>query len=185
MAKPFNVAFTGDFYDAAGQPKYADLGLAIFDASSAYQSADVRRASQADQRADQLAGRERRDRAHARGDRANRSRSANDLLAIGRFGVGYDAVDVAACTDADVVVVHHRRRGRSTGGRSGRRLDDRADASHASERPPRARRQMGRSQPLHGPRAARSHARRDRPGRDRAEAHRAARRVGDEAAGRV
>ena len=29
---------------------------------------------------------------------------ADDLLAIGRFGVGYDAVDVAACTDADVAV---------------------------------------------------------------------------------
>src|SRR5205814_6932133 len=28
---------------------------------------------------------------------------AKDLLAVGRFGVGYDAVDVAACTDADVV----------------------------------------------------------------------------------
>ncbi|MDQ3440574.1 MAG: dehydrogenase, partial [Planctomycetota bacterium] len=28
---------------------------------------------------------------------------AGKLLAIGRFGVGYDAVDVAACTDADVV----------------------------------------------------------------------------------
>ena len=27
-----------------------------------------------------------------------------DLLAIGRFGVGYDAVDVEACTQADVVV---------------------------------------------------------------------------------
>jgi phosphoglycerate dehydrogenase-like enzyme len=28
---------------------------------------------------------------------------ARDLLAVGRFGVGYDAVDVNACTDADVV----------------------------------------------------------------------------------
>ena len=30
--------------------------------------------------------------------------NARDLLAIGRFGVGYDAVNVAACTEADVVV---------------------------------------------------------------------------------
>jgi len=29
---------------------------------------------------------------------------ASETLAIGRFGVGYDAVDVAACTDADVAV---------------------------------------------------------------------------------
>src|SRR5690606_13520542 len=28
---------------------------------------------------------------------------AENLLAIGRFGVGYDAVDVSACTAADVV----------------------------------------------------------------------------------
>lgn len=30
--------------------------------------------------------------------------SASELLAIGRFGVGYDSVDVAACTEADVVL---------------------------------------------------------------------------------
>src|SRR5262249_50194166 len=30
---------------------------------------------------------------------------AADLLAIGRFGVGYDSVDVAACTAADVVLL--------------------------------------------------------------------------------
>jgi phosphoglycerate dehydrogenase-like enzyme len=31
--------------------------------------------------------------------------AAGDLVAIGRFGVGYDSVDVAACTAADVLVV--------------------------------------------------------------------------------
>ena len=30
--------------------------------------------------------------------------AADDLLAVGRFGVGYDAVDVAACTEADVLL---------------------------------------------------------------------------------
>jgi phosphoglycerate dehydrogenase-like enzyme len=30
--------------------------------------------------------------------------NARDLPAIGRFGVGYDAVNVAACIKADVVV---------------------------------------------------------------------------------
>ena len=29
---------------------------------------------------------------------------AKDLLAIGRFGVGYDSVDVKACTEADVLL---------------------------------------------------------------------------------
>ena len=31
--------------------------------------------------------------------------SSERLLAIGRFGVGYDLVDVAACTAADVAVI--------------------------------------------------------------------------------
>src|SRR5262249_18040575 len=30
---------------------------------------------------------------------------ADDLLAVGRFGVGYDSVDVVACTAADVLVL--------------------------------------------------------------------------------
>ena len=53
--------------------------------------------------ADQLAGAHGVDRADAVGDGPDRP-GGRDLLAIGRFGVGYDAVDVAACTEADVVV---------------------------------------------------------------------------------
>src|SRR5205814_8854317 len=30
--------------------------------------------------------------------------ASSELLAVGRFGVGFDAVDVAACTAADVVL---------------------------------------------------------------------------------
>jgi len=30
MAETFNVMLTGDFYDAEGKPKYADLGLGVF-----------------------------------------------------------------------------------------------------------------------------------------------------------
>lgn len=102
MSKPFRVALTGDFYDAAGKPKYADLGLGVFEA---HPNIEVR--SFAEHRkqigADQLAG--------ANGvivltpsvTRETVS-NANDLLAIGRFGVGYDAVDVPACTEADVAV---------------------------------------------------------------------------------
>ena len=30
---------------------------------------------------------------------------ADDLLAVSRFGVGYDSVDVAACTQNDVLVI--------------------------------------------------------------------------------
>src|SRR5215213_2264934 len=100
MSKPFQVALTGDFYDAAGKPKYADMGLGVFEAHP-----NIKVRSFAEHRkqigADQLAG--------VNGvivltpsvTRETVS-NAKDLLAVGRFGVGYDAVDVAACTDADV-----------------------------------------------------------------------------------
>ncbi len=102
MASAFNIILTGDFYDPAGNPKYADLGLDVFDAHP-----NIKVRSFAEHRkqigADQLAG--------ANGvivltpsvTRETVS-NANDLLAIGRFGVGYDAVDVLACSEADVVV---------------------------------------------------------------------------------
>ncbi len=98
----FHVALTGDFYDAAGKPKYADLGLGVLDAHSHIQ---VRSFTEHRKEIgqDQLNG--------VNGvivltpsvTRETVS-AADDLLAIGRFGVGYDAVDVAACTEADVVV---------------------------------------------------------------------------------
>ena len=102
MADVFNVALTGDFYDAAGKPKYADLGLGVFDAHPHINvSSFAEHCKQIG--ADQLAG--------ANGVivltpavTRNTVSAAGDLLAIGRFGVGYDAVDVAACTERDVLV---------------------------------------------------------------------------------
>src|SRR5689334_12780691 len=101
MAHTFDVALTGDFYDAAGQPKYADLGLGVFDGHP-----HVRVQPFKEHRKvigpDQLQGVNGiivLTPAVTRESVAN----ADDLLAVGRFGVGYDAVDVKACTDADVV----------------------------------------------------------------------------------
>lgn len=102
MSKAFQVALTGDFYDASGAPKYADLGLGVFDGHPhiAVRSFPEHRKTIG---ADQLAG--------VNGvivltPSVTRESVANarDLLAVGRFGVGYDAVDVAACTEADVLV---------------------------------------------------------------------------------
>ncbi|MEP0843199.1 MAG: dehydrogenase [Phycisphaerae bacterium] len=99
---PFIVALTGDFFDARGGPKYRDLGLSVLEAH-----AHVRYRTFAEHRPvigpDQI------------GDAngvivltprvtAESVRGAADLLAVGRFGVGYDAVDVPACTAADVAV---------------------------------------------------------------------------------
>src|SRR5438094_1757081 len=101
MSETFTIALTADFYDAAGNPKYADLGLAVFDGHPhiRVQSFNEHRRQIGP---DQLTG--------VNGvivltpavTRETVS-DAKDLLAVGRFGVGYDAVDVAACTDADVV----------------------------------------------------------------------------------
>jgi phosphoglycerate dehydrogenase-like enzyme len=101
-SKTFRVAFTGDFYAANGSPKYRDMGLSIFAPHP-----HIRQSRFEEHRpeigADQIGG--------AQGVvvltpavTAASVAQARDLLAIGRFGVGYDAVNVAACTEADVVV---------------------------------------------------------------------------------
>jgi phosphoglycerate dehydrogenase-like enzyme len=98
----FRVAFTGDFYAADGSPKFRDMGLSVFNSQPHIQQSRFE-----EHRpiigADQLAG--------VNGvvvltpavTKASVA-VAHDLLAIGRFGVGYDAVDVTACTEADVAV---------------------------------------------------------------------------------
>ena len=96
----FRVAMTADFYDATGAPKYPDLGLSVFEGHPHIQCVPF-----AEHRpqigADQIN--------NAQGVivltpsvTAQSVARANDLLAIGRFGVGYDAVDVRACTEANM-----------------------------------------------------------------------------------
>ncbi len=103
MPAPFHVKLTADFFDAAGRPKYEDIGFSVL--------AGVPRLTHApfaehrpEIGPDQLAG--------AQGVivltpkvTAQSVSQAQDLLAIGRFGVGYDAVDVKACTAAEVAVM--------------------------------------------------------------------------------
>ena len=100
-AKPFRVALTGDFFNTDGSTKYRDIGLDRF------RGTVVEVESFAEHRAEvganQLAG--------ANGvivltPRVTVASLLNtpDLLAVGRFGVGYDSVDVGACTAADVLL---------------------------------------------------------------------------------
>ena len=100
--KRFRVALTGDFFGAGGVPRYPDLGLSTFEGHDAIECVPF-----SEHRAaigtDQLAG------AQAvivltPAVTAETVSDSGDLLAIGRFGVGYDAVDVAACTAADVAI---------------------------------------------------------------------------------
>lgn len=100
---PFQIAQTADFYDKAGQPKFADLGLSVF---HGHQRIHVSKfiEHRPEITPDQLAG------CHGVIVLTPRVTSASltgcdDLLAIGRFGVGYDTVDVDSCTAKDVLVM--------------------------------------------------------------------------------
>ena len=103
MATQFQVAFTGDFYETAGKPIYRDFGLGVLEAQAGIRHtafAEHRREIDPSQIADAQAVivLSPRVTAHSVSD-------SKDLLAIGRFGVGYDSVDVEACTAADVALV--------------------------------------------------------------------------------
>lgn len=99
---PFRIALTADFYDASNQLRYRDIGLDCCADATRFQ---VERFAEhrAEIEPPQLDG------CHGAivlSPRVTvRSLSAaEELLAIGRFGVGYDSVDVAACTAADVLL---------------------------------------------------------------------------------
>lgn len=97
----FRVAFTGDFYDSAGTPRFRNLGLEVFEGQPHIQVRAFER-HRPEIGADQVGD------AHAlivltpRVTAETLARN-EQLLAVGRFGVGYDNVDVAACTQANVL----------------------------------------------------------------------------------
>ena len=100
--RKFTVIHTADFFDASGTPKYRDLGLSLLATDEHIEQrvfADHRKQIGSDQIGD------------AQGVvvltpavTSGTVSSPKDLLVIARFGVGYDAVDVSACTAADVLV---------------------------------------------------------------------------------
>ena len=108
----FRVALTADFYVGeasrvgrmrdASATKYRDIGLSRLTSASKIELtcfAEHRAEVDAEQLADAngvivLSPRV----------TANSLLASDNLLAIGRFGVGYDSVDVAACTAADVAL---------------------------------------------------------------------------------
>ncbi len=99
----FRVAFTGDFHQPDGSPLYRDFGLSVLEAQrgirhQAFQEnlREIDPAQIGDAQAVVVLGPRVSAHSLSRGQ---------DLLAIGRFGVGYDSVDVPACTAADVVLV--------------------------------------------------------------------------------
>ena len=99
----FRIALTADLYDEAGRPKFDVDGTGMFDGND---NIDVRRMDEyrtpisADQLAD-CAG------VIVLGPKVTTESltGCSNLLAIGRFGVGYDSVDVGACTDHGVLAM--------------------------------------------------------------------------------
>jgi len=101
-AEKFVVALTADFYDGNGAPKYHDLGLSVL-AENPRIEQRIFNEHRKQIGAEQIDG--------ANGVivltpavTAQSVSKAGQLLVIARFGVGYDAVDVKACTAADVLV---------------------------------------------------------------------------------
>ncbi|MFV1969185.1 MAG: NAD(P)-dependent oxidoreductase, partial [Pirellulaceae bacterium] len=100
---PFRITLTADFYDETGEAKYADLGLSLFDGHDTIEVGKFGE-HRAEITPDQLA--------NSQGVivltphvTADSLAGCENLLAVGRFGVGYDTVDVDACTKNDVLAM--------------------------------------------------------------------------------
>src|SRR6266849_9738574 len=98
----FIVELTADFFDSSGKPKYNDIGLSVLKENPNIQY-HVFKEHRKEIGPDQIGD--------AQGVivltpavTAESVSRAAELLVIARFGVGYDAVDVKACTAADVLV---------------------------------------------------------------------------------
>lgn len=102
MTDMFRVALTGDFYDGDGKPRYRDIGLDLFESDPKIQVTSFSR-HLPEVSPEQLAG------FHgvivlSPKVTARSLEASSELLAVGRFGVGFDSVDVAACTAANVLL---------------------------------------------------------------------------------
>jgi phosphoglycerate dehydrogenase-like enzyme len=102
MSTKFRVAVTADFFNSEGSPKFRDVGFSLLDSQPRIE----RRAlgeTREEVGADQI--RE----AHALYMMSSKLTKRSlaepeNLLLVARFGVGYDTVDVPACTEAGVLV---------------------------------------------------------------------------------
>ena len=98
----FRIALTADFYDKCGSPRYKNFGLDTFDG---HEHIVVSRFSEHRHEitSDQLTGKHAALVLTAKVTAASLA-GCEDLLAISRFGVGYDTVDVEACTANNVLL---------------------------------------------------------------------------------
>lgn len=102
MADTFRVALSGDFRKADGSPTYPDFDLAPLKAAPGVEAVFIDSASPI--KAEQLEDFDALILLAHRFGRESVPKSGR-LGVIARFGVGYDTVDVDACTDADIALV--------------------------------------------------------------------------------
>ncbi len=102
MTAPFRVALSGDFRKPDGSPVYPDFDLAPLRQAPGVEMAFLEPASPI--RAEQVAKFDALILLGARFDRQSIHPNGR-LAAVARFGVGYDTVDVEACTEADIALV--------------------------------------------------------------------------------
>jgi phosphoglycerate dehydrogenase-like enzyme len=111
------VALTGDFLNEEGASAYGDVGLQLLDenpliryqllSDHAPRRGDLgywERLYSMEVTPDHIAGVDALVVLRPRVNRATFARSAGELVAIGRSGAGYDKIDVAACTENDVLL---------------------------------------------------------------------------------
>ena len=99
--RKFRVALTADFFDAEGTIQFQDVGLSVLESQSGMVAIPMREFHQT-VKSDQLLGVQAAILMEAGANRDTLSGS-KDLLALARFGVGYNDIDVKACTESDVV----------------------------------------------------------------------------------
>lgn len=97
----FRVAPTADFFGADGRLQFRDVGLSIVESQPGMVVVPMR-GFYPNVKPEQLKGTQAALLMDTGIDRHSLSQS-QDLLALARFGVGYNDIDVAACTQSDVV----------------------------------------------------------------------------------
>ena len=102
MTAPFRVALSGDFRKADGSPTFPDFDLAPLMSAPGVEAAFLESASPL--RAEQLEDFDALILLAHRFD-AGSVPASGRLAVVARFGVGYDTVDVEACTNAGIALV--------------------------------------------------------------------------------
>lgn len=101
----FSVGFTRDFLNDAGQLAYGDIGLALLDQSPLVTYRFLDRYSEL-VTPEQIADVDALVLIYPYVKPETFARGAERLAFVGRCGVGYDRIDVAACTAADVALLN-------------------------------------------------------------------------------